>query len=88
MECELEYCFINKAYDRIPDGDKDTEYFSLAFHELYAPLIFQLGFTVLLFLGVFQLINFESEYMIPVSFTVCLIFIYFIVIFSELRLRR
>ena len=88
MECELEYCFINKAYDRISDGDKDIEYFSLAFHELYAPLIFEFGFTVLLFFGIFQLITFESRYIIPVSFTVYLIFIYFIIKFSEMRLRR
>ena len=56
--------------------------------KLYAPLIFEFGFTVLLFFGIFQLITFESRYIIPVSFTVYLIFIYFIIKFSEMRLRR
>ncbi len=88
IECNLEYSFINKAYARISDRDEGTEYFSLALHELYAPLIFQLGFTVLLFLGVFQMITFESKYMIPISLMVFLIFVYFIVVFLELRSRR
>ncbi len=88
MECNLEYSFINKAYARISDRDEGAEYFSLALHELYAPLIFQLGFTVLLFLGVFQMITLESKYTIPISFMVFLIFVYFIVVFLELRSRR
>ena len=55
LECDLDYDFINKAYNRI-NQDKKL-YFSLALHEVHAPLIFQLGFTILIIIGMYPILK-------------------------------
>ncbi len=64
LECKLKYDFIKKSYDRM---HQDAElYFPLAFHELHAPFIFQLGFTILIVIGIYPLVENKIGYILSV----------------------
>lgn len=76
LECNLDYNFIKKAYNRIDPKVEDTKsYFSLANHELHAPLIFQFGFTLLTVFGLLELGRHISGYqMIPIAMVISILF--------------
>ena len=61
LECKMSHSFINDMWDSMKerehhikqnsDNGKDITYFQLSFHVVYAPLIFSLGFIMLMMFG-------------------------------------
>lgn len=83
LECKLKYDFIKKSYDRM--HQKAEFYFPLAFHELHAPFIFQLGFTTLIAISVYPLVESKIGYILSVCVIISLIIVISVRRFQSLQ---
>ena len=86
LECKLKYNFISRTHERVKSEivNLDT-YFLSASHELHAPFIFQLGFTILFSVGIFSIFNQDVPLLILFSITLLILVIFSILRLLELR---